>query len=67
MEDIPSWIREGVELVSFLLGLWWHATSSKRRQEAMHKANAERLAVIEDRVNLIYKWMQSVVFGIGKK
>jgi len=62
-----QWFREFIELVSVLLAIWWHSSASKRRQEEMHKKNDERLAVIEERVSLIYKWMQSVIFGIGRK
>jgi hypothetical protein len=61
-----QWLREGVELVSVLFAIWWHSSATKRRQEEMHKKNNERLAVIEERVSLIYTWMKSVVFGIRK-
>ena len=67
MDGIQVWIREGIELLSVLAGLWWHSSSVKRRQEEMHRANDQRLAIIEDRVNLIYKWMQTVVFGMRSK
>jgi hypothetical protein len=62
-----EYVKTGVEVATLLLALWWHATSSKRRQEAMHQENSSAIREMKVKVDLLYEWMRRQVFGIGKR
>lgn len=56
-------IKTGVEVLTLLLALLWHANSSKRRQESMHEENRRDIVEMKAKLELVVSWMKSQLFG----